>query len=112
MSATNRLEAAELRPSARDRFAGKRESGICPQLFAEGRNGAGQDRRHRAQLHCQSQRSSCRKRQQICWRFNNFGHIRVDPNADPDCDGRSNLQEFQDGTQPFNSMSAIGFLDR
>jgi Bacterial TSP3 repeat len=34
------------------------------------------------------------------WEIQNFGHIRNDPNADPDGDGLSNLQEYRLGTNP------------
>jgi Bacterial TSP3 repeat/Alpha/beta hydrolase of unknown function (DUF900) len=34
------------------------------------------------------------------WEITNFGHIGVDPNADPDGDGFTNLQEYQNGTNP------------
>jgi len=34
------------------------------------------------------------------WELQYFGHIGVDPNADPDGDGFTNLQEFQNGTDP------------
>ncbi|MEI6197822.1 MAG: hypothetical protein WCS42_26200, partial [Verrucomicrobiota bacterium] len=34
------------------------------------------------------------------WEWKNFGLIGVDPNADPDGDGWTNLQEFQNGTNP------------
>ena len=34
------------------------------------------------------------------WERINFGHLGVDPNADPDGDGFSNLQEYQMGTNP------------
>jgi alpha-tubulin suppressor-like RCC1 family protein len=34
------------------------------------------------------------------WELAHFGHIGVDPNADPDGDGRTNLQEYQAGTDP------------
>ena len=34
------------------------------------------------------------------WEILHFGHIGVDPNADPDGDGESNLAEFQDGGDP------------
>ncbi len=41
------------------------------------------------------------------WEVQYFGHIGVDPNADPDGDGFSNLQEFLAGTDPTNSASAF-----
>jgi alpha-tubulin suppressor-like RCC1 family protein len=34
------------------------------------------------------------------WEYKYFGHLGVDPNADPDGDGLSNLQEYQAGTDP------------
>ena len=34
------------------------------------------------------------------WEMQYFGHLGVDPNADPDHDGRSNLQEMLAGTNP------------
>jgi alpha-tubulin suppressor-like RCC1 family protein len=34
------------------------------------------------------------------WQMLYFGHLGVDPNGDPDGDGRSNLMEYQDGTNP------------
>jgi hypothetical protein len=34
------------------------------------------------------------------WEFKYFGHIGVDPNADPDSDGLTNLQEYHLGTSP------------
>jgi hypothetical protein len=34
------------------------------------------------------------------WEMQYFGHTGVDPNADPDGDGLTNLQEFQLGTDP------------
>ena len=34
------------------------------------------------------------------WEWDNFGHLGVDPNADPDGDGLSNLQECQNNTDP------------
>ena len=39
------------------------------------------------------------------WELQNFGHIGVDPKADPDADGLTNLQEFQAGTNPNNRDS-------
>ena len=36
------------------------------------------------------------------WQINNFGTLGVDPNADPDSDHLSNLQEYQLGTNPNN----------
>jgi hypothetical protein len=39
------------------------------------------------------------------WEIQYFGHTGVDPNADPDGDGFSNLQEFLAGTNPTNSSS-------
>jgi hypothetical protein len=41
------------------------------------------------------------------WEVQYFGHIGVNPNADPDGDGFSNLQEFLAGTDPTNSSSAL-----
>ena len=34
------------------------------------------------------------------WEILHFGHLGVDPTADPDGDGWSNLQEYQNGTDP------------
>lgn len=34
------------------------------------------------------------------WLIQNFGHLGVDPNDDPDGDGFTNLQEYQAGTNP------------
>ncbi len=36
------------------------------------------------------------------WEQQHFGHNGVDPNADPDNDGLSNLQEYQNNTDPNN----------
>jgi RHS repeat-associated protein len=34
------------------------------------------------------------------WEMNHFGHLGVDPNADPDGDGLNNFVEMEDGTDP------------
>jgi hypothetical protein len=34
------------------------------------------------------------------WETANFGHTGIDPNADPDADGWTNLQEYWNGTNP------------
>ena len=36
----------------------------------------------------------------IAWEVTYFGHTGVDPNADPDGDGMSNMQEYLAGTNP------------
>ncbi len=41
------------------------------------------------------------------WEMQYFGHIGIDPNADPDGDGFSNLQEFLAGTDPTDPSSAL-----
>jgi hypothetical protein len=44
------------------------------------------------------------------WETQYFGQIGVDPNADPDGDGRTNLQEFLQGTDPndyFNGVAPV-----
>jgi hypothetical protein len=41
------------------------------------------------------------------WELENFGTVGVDPQADPDGDGTSNLMEFLAGTDPNNSSSAF-----
>ena len=44
----------------------------------------------------------------VAWQLAYFGRTGVDPNADPDHDGRSNLQEFFDGTNP--NVADSGFV--
>lgn len=39
------------------------------------------------------------------WQLQYFGHLGVDPNADPDHDGMSNYQEYLAGTDPTNPNS-------
>jgi hypothetical protein len=40
------------------------------------------------------------------WEIANFGQLGVNPSADPDGDGFTNLQEFQAGTNPNDAHSA------
>ena len=44
------------------------------------------------------------------WQLQYFGHLGVDPYADPDNDGWNNLQEFQNNTSPtnFNTRHRLG----
>lgn len=39
----------------------------------------------------------------FAWEYQNFGTSGIDPNADPDHDGMSNLQEYLAGTDPNNA---------
>jgi hypothetical protein len=43
----------------------------------------------------------------IAWELQIFGHTGVDPNADPDHDGQSNLQEYLAGTDPNDANSVL-----
>jgi len=43
----------------------------------------------------------------VAWELLNFGHTGVDPNADPDHDGMSNLEEYLAGTDPNNAGSRL-----
>jgi hypothetical protein len=43
----------------------------------------------------------------IAWELQNFGVTGVDPNADPDHDGQSNMQEYLAGTDPNNANSNL-----
>jgi len=41
------------------------------------------------------------------WELRYFGRLGVDPNADPDGDGQTNLQEFLAGTDPLDPSSVL-----
>jgi subtilisin family serine protease len=41
------------------------------------------------------------------WELDQFGHLNVNPTADPDHDGQSNLGEFEAGTDPNNAASSF-----
>ncbi len=43
------------------------------------------------------------------WELQYFGHIGVDPNADPDGDGLTNAQEFAAGSSPVDFFNGRGF---
>jgi glucose/arabinose dehydrogenase len=41
------------------------------------------------------------------WQLKYFGHVGIDPNADPDHDGMSNYSEFWSGTDPLDPESVL-----
>ncbi len=41
------------------------------------------------------------------WEIKYFGYVGVDPNADPDGDGLTNLQEFKNGTDPTDYYNGV-----
>src|ERR1017187_9141649 len=43
----------------------------------------------------------------IAWELENFGSTNINPNADPDGDGMSNLQEYLAGTNPNDATSNL-----
>lgn len=45
------------------------------------------------------------------WQLQYFGFTGVDPNADPDGDGLTNLQEYKAGTSPIDDQSRFAFID-
>jgi hypothetical protein len=47
----------------------------------------------------------------IAWELLNFGRTGIDPNADPDHDGMSNMQEYLAGTDPNNPDSKLAITD-
>ncbi|HVV70528.1 MAG TPA: hypothetical protein VHI52_03355, partial [Verrucomicrobiae bacterium] len=44
------------------------------------------------------------------WQLQYFGQTGVDPNADPDHDGMTNLQEYRAGTDPTNPQSLFEII--
>jgi len=44
------------------------------------------------------------------WQLQYFGHTGVDPNADPDGDGMSNLAEYRAGTNPTDPQSRFAIV--
>jgi hypothetical protein len=44
------------------------------------------------------------------WQLKYFGHLGVDPNADPDHDGMTNGEEFLAGTDPTDPQSAFAII--
>ena len=45
------------------------------------------------------------------WEIQYFGRIGADPNADPDGDGMTNLQEYRAGTNPTDPQSRFAFVE-
>jgi hypothetical protein len=41
------------------------------------------------------------------WQMRYFGHLGVDPNADPDGDGLTNIEEFRKGTDPTDFFNGV-----
>lgn len=46
----------------------------------------------------------------IAWEMQYFGQTGVDPNADPDGDGMSNMQEYLAGTNPLDASSDLKII--
>lgn len=44
------------------------------------------------------------------WQMQYFNQVGVDPNADPDQDGATNLQEYRAGTHPLDAQSRFEFV--
>ena len=43
----------------------------------------------------------------LAWELSHFGQTGIDPNADPDHDGKSNLQEYLAGTDPNSANDSL-----